>query len=200
MGTENRKKFAEKSVMRRTRSLNPWGYQEVTQYQSEVETFSKAFEKLFASAKYDKSDKKIHFFNLKNEEKATIDVTEFPSSSSGGSGSSISALTFDDGNLSITCTDGEVFSTDISGVVSDVEEKVDALQGVVDQLSADTQSLSQAVGEVRESSFTNVTYELDQEENEFKLNFYNMDNQEKDSVSLFDTDSQGNILMKGGSF
>ena len=65
---------------RKTRMYEPWGYQEENEYQSSGGILLDDLEKFFATAKYNKDDKKIHFYNKDDEEKGTIDVTEFSSS------------------------------------------------------------------------------------------------------------------------
>lgn len=72
MATQNRK----------TRMYEPWGYQEENNYESSENQFEIELNGLFASAKYDDSDKKIHFYNNDGEEliSSSIDTTEFASS------------------------------------------------------------------------------------------------------------------------
>ena len=65
---------------RRTRMYEPWGYREENDYQSSAGMLGDDLEKFFAKVAYDKNDQKIHFYNKDDEEKGTVDVTEFASS------------------------------------------------------------------------------------------------------------------------
>ena len=65
---------------RRTRMYEPWGYREENDYQSSAGMLGDDLEKFFARAEYNKKDQKIHFYNKDDEEKGSIDVTEFASS------------------------------------------------------------------------------------------------------------------------
>ena len=63
----------------RTRMYDPWGYQEENNYESSENQFEIELNGLFASATYDDSDKKIHFFNNDGNEisGSSIDTTQF---------------------------------------------------------------------------------------------------------------------------
>ena len=63
----------------RTRMYDPWGYQEENNYESSENQFEIELNELFASATYDDSDKKIHFFNNDGKEisGSSIDTTQF---------------------------------------------------------------------------------------------------------------------------
>ena len=63
----------------RTRMYDPWGYQEENNYESSENQFEIELNSLFASATYDDSDKKIHFFNNDGKEisGSSIDTTQF---------------------------------------------------------------------------------------------------------------------------
>lgn len=67
---------------KKTRMYEPWGYQEENNYESSENQFEIELNELFASAKYDDTDKKIHFFNNDGEELSgsSIDTTQFASS------------------------------------------------------------------------------------------------------------------------
>jgi len=60
---------------------SPWGYIEENDYESGENLFEAELDELFAGAKYNVEDKKIHFFNKDGDEVsgATIDTTEFAS-------------------------------------------------------------------------------------------------------------------------
>ena len=64
---------------KKTRMYEPWGYQEENNYESSETQFEIELNGLFASATYDDSDKKIHFFNNDGEELSgsSIDTTQF---------------------------------------------------------------------------------------------------------------------------
>lgn len=63
----------------KTRMYDPWGYQEENNYDSSENQFEIELNELFASATYDDSDKKIHFFNNDGKEisGSSIDTTQF---------------------------------------------------------------------------------------------------------------------------
>ena len=58
---------------------SPWGYQEEDNYQSSENQVELELNELFASASYNKDDKKIHFFNNDGKEfsGSSIDTTQF---------------------------------------------------------------------------------------------------------------------------
>jgi hypothetical protein len=64
---------------KKTRMYEPWGYQEENNYESSENQFEIELNELFASATYDDSDKKIHFFNNDGKEVSgsSIDTTQF---------------------------------------------------------------------------------------------------------------------------
>lgn len=161
--------------MRKSRWFSPWGYQEEMSYQSETEYFINSFDKMFSSVSYDKNQNKIIFKNTEGEEKGSLDVSEFVTS---GSGSSIKDVTYADGKITIECSDGKSFTVDISGLVADIGDEVD---------------------ELSEASFTAALYE-DDPPGTWSINYYNIDGTKKSSVKIFDTDSNGNILMSAGQF
>lgn len=63
----------------KTRMYDPWGYQEENNYESSENQFEIELNELFASATYDDSDKKIHFFNNDGKELSgsSIDTSLF---------------------------------------------------------------------------------------------------------------------------
>ena len=69
----------EKRV-RKTRMYEPWGYREEDHYSSNAGQLTDDLEKFFANVVYDSDDKHLHFYNKDNEEKVSIDVTEFSAS------------------------------------------------------------------------------------------------------------------------
>ena len=73
--------MAEIKKRRKTRMYEPWGYREENDYQSGENQFEKELNELFASASYNKDDKKIHFFNNDGLDLSgySIDTNEFAS-------------------------------------------------------------------------------------------------------------------------
>jgi predicted nucleic acid-binding Zn-ribbon protein len=101
---------------RRTRMYEPWGYREENEYQSSAGRLGDDLEKFFARAEYNKNDKLIHFYNKDDEEKGTIDVTEFASSV-------IESVSYDTTTkiLTIKFANGDVVNINIAELIDENE-------------------------------------------------------------------------------
>ena len=65
---------------RKTRMYEPWGYREENEYQSSAGMLSDDLEKFFARVEYNKDDEMLYFYNKDDEQKGSVDVSEFAAS------------------------------------------------------------------------------------------------------------------------
>lgn len=183
--------MAEKNKVNENKlDYEPWGFNSTVGYthRSCVQTV----EKFFVNAKYSKKDEKIHFFNVKGEETCSINVKEFSSDSIKGISydyvTKILVITYESGKeLEINLTDF------INSIVSKIEQDVESLSGTVEEIvNQEAQMLS--------IMFSDAEYEWDEENKKMVINFYNANNELKDSVELFDTNDVGEIMIEAGNF
>ena len=101
---------------RKTRMYEPWGYQEENNYESSGGQLMEDLDKFFADAKYNKNDKKIHFYNQDGEEKANIDVSDFATSV-------IDSVNYDSTTkiLTIKFANGDVISINLADLIDENE-------------------------------------------------------------------------------
>ena len=116
--------MAEIKKRRKTRMYEPWGYREENDYQSGENQFEKELNELFASASYNKDDKKIHFFNNDGLELSgsSIDTNEFASGV-------IESATYDKETkiLTIVFSNGDIVEINLADLI-DENEFADGLQ------------------------------------------------------------------------
>lgn len=125
---------------RKTRMYEPWGYREENDYQSGENQFEKELNELFASASYNKDDKKIHFFNNDGLELSgsSIDTNEFASGV-------IESASYDKTTkiLTIVFSNGDIVEINLADLI-DENEFADGLQvndGIVSiKLDAETEA------------------------------------------------------------
>lgn len=116
--------MAEIKKRRKTRMYEPWGYREENDYQSGENQFEKELNELFASASYNKDDKKIHFFNNDGLDLSgsSIDTNEFASGV-------IESATYDKETkiLTIVFSNGDIVEVNLADLI-DENEFADGLQ------------------------------------------------------------------------
>ena len=116
--------MAEIKKRRKTRMYEPWGYREENDYQSGENQFEKELNELFASASYNKDDKKIHFFNNDGLDLSgsSIDTNEFASGV-------IESATYDKETkiLTIVFSNGDIVEINLADLI-DENEFADGLQ------------------------------------------------------------------------
>ena len=116
--------MAEIKKRRKTRMYEPWGYREENDYQSGENQFEKELNELFASASYNKDDKKIHFFNNDGLDLSgsSIDTNEFASGV-------IESATYDKETkiLTIVFSNGDIVEINLAELI-DENEFADGLQ------------------------------------------------------------------------
>jgi len=129
---------------KRTRMYEPWGFREENDYISNSDRLITDLDKFFAKVEYNDEDKKIHFYNKDDEEKGSVDVTEFASTV-------VESATYDSETkiLTITFSNGDVVEINLAQLI-DESEFGDGLQvndGVVsvkiDEESEDFISVSE---------------------------------------------------------
>jgi len=205
------------TVIRRkkTRMLEPWGYQDQNNYQGVGDTIENEMDQFFADVKYESSDQKIHFYNDDGEEKGSIDVTEFAQSV-------IDHTEYDPATkqLKIYFSNGDVQTIDMSLLVDETDfadglsteedpsksgntiVKVKISDDSKDFLSVgpDGVSVSSGITDLEEKAFTNAELKWDADSNGFNLEYFNIKDNSKDTVKLFDTDDNGNVIFSAGQF
>jgi hypothetical protein len=116
--------MAEIKKRRKTRMYEPWGYREENNYQSDENQFDNELNELFASASYNKDDKKIHFFNNDGLDLSgsSIDTNEFASGV-------IESATYDKETkiLTIVFSNGDIVEINLADLI-DENEFADGLQ------------------------------------------------------------------------
>ena len=200
---------------RGTRLYEPWGYRDQNNYQGVGETIASEMDQFFADVKYESSDQKIHFYNDDGEEKGSIDVTEFAQSV-------IDHTEYDPvtKELRIYFSNGDVQVIDMSLLVDETDfadgllteddpsnpgntiVKVKVAEDSKDYLSVspDGVSASSGITELVEKAFTNAELKWDTDNNGFNIEYFNIKDNSKDVVKLFDTDENGNVLFTAGRF
>lgn len=103
---------------RKTRMYEPWGYQDENNYQGAETILDNELESFFAGTSYNKDDNKIYFTNKDGETKAELDVSEFVKSDS-----IIDKVEYKDGILTITFTNGDVITIDLTELIDENEFK-----------------------------------------------------------------------------
>jgi len=103
---------------RKTRLYEPWGYREENDYQSTESIHRDDLEKFFVDTSYSRDDNKIYFTNLDEKIVASIDVSEFIKSDS-----IIEKTEYNDGILTITFTNGDVITIDLTELLDENEFK-----------------------------------------------------------------------------
>ena len=96
----------------------PWGYQDENNYQGAETILDNELESFFAGTSYNKDDNKIYFTNKDGETKAELDVSEFVKSDS-----IIDKVEYKDGILTITFTNGDVITIDLTELLDENEFK-----------------------------------------------------------------------------
>ena len=99
---------------RKTRMYEPWGYQDENNYQGAETILDNELESFFAGTSYNKDDNKIYFTNKDGETKAELDVSEFVKSDS-----IIDKVEYNDGILTITFTNGDVITIDLTELLDE---------------------------------------------------------------------------------
>lgn len=130
--------MAEIKKRRKTRMYEPWGYREENNYQSDENQFENELNELFASASYNKDDKKIHFFNNDGLDLSgsSIDTNEFASGV-------IESATYDKETkiLTIVFSNGDIVEINLADLI-DENEFADGLQvnGGIVSIKLDSES------------------------------------------------------------
>ena len=185
--------MAEKNKVNENKlDYEPWGYNSTVGYSSKNSDVIRTVEKFFVNAKYSKKDEKIHFFNIKGDEKCSINVREFPSDS-------IAGISYDyvTKTLTITYESGKSFEINLTSLINSIVEKIEEN---IDVLSGTVEEIINKETELQNVTFTNVEYVWDKENNKMVLNFYNSNAELKDTVEIFNTNDIGEIMMQAGNF
>lgn len=173
----------------------PWGYREQGGY-SEKDPVVVSVEKFFANVRYSKRDEKIHFYNIKGEEKGVINVKEFPNdaikSTSYDAGTKILTIKYESGNI-VKLNLTTLINSIINSVLEKTQKDINTLSGAVEEI------INNEI-DIREKTFSNTEYVWDEGSNKMVLKFYNLNNELKDTVEIFDTNEVGDILMGAGIY
>jgi hypothetical protein len=103
---------------KKTRMYEPWGYQDENNYQSADIIHENDLDSFFADTKYVKDDNKIYFYNKDGNKVGELNVSDFVKSDS-----IIEKTEYKDGILTITFTNGDVISIDLTDLLDENEFK-----------------------------------------------------------------------------
>lgn len=106
------------ALKRKTRMYEPWGYRDENNYQSSEIIMENDFDSFFSDTKYVKDDNKIYFYNKDEKKVGELDVSEFVKSDS-----IIEKTEYSDGILTITFTNGDVITIDLTELLDENEFK-----------------------------------------------------------------------------
>jgi hypothetical protein len=170
----------------------PWGYRVDVGYTSKKTAINATIEKFFTNVKYSKKDEKIHFYNLKGEEKGSINVNDF--SSGVIKGTSYDAATK---ILTIKYENGKSVSFNLTPIINSIVEKIDenisVLSGTVEEIINNEMALQSA-------AFSDSEYVWDEDNKKMVIRFYNTNSELKDTIELFDTNDEGEVMIEAGKF
>ena len=96
----------------------PWGYVDENNYLSSEIIMENDLYEFFADTKYVKDDNKIYFYNKDGDKVGELDVSEFVKSDS-----IIEKTEYSDGILTITFTNGDVITIDLTELIDEDEFK-----------------------------------------------------------------------------
>lgn len=189
--------------MKGTRMYEPYGYREQYKYSSQRGVIEEFVDEFFTDVRYNKLDKKIHFSNVYGNEKVSIDVREFDTpgivNTTYDKTTRILTLELDNGNTE------EINLTEIIGQIEAslavlVEEEKNRAISVELVLKEMVEAIADGLAEISGNAIGKLTYEWDSENKEMVLKTYNVNEELKDTVGLFDTDEEGEILLEAGDF
>lgn len=190
---------------RKTRMYEPWGYREQNDYQGEADVIATEMNQFVSNVIYNESAGTLVFVNDEGEEKATIDVTKFAQAH-------VDHTEYDSATKTyyIYYTNGDVVELDFSELIDQFEAG--------DGLTADTEGklavkidpdsmpyLEVGPNGVRVTSaitnaFTDAELNWEADGNGFNIDFFNSKTNKMDTVKLFETDDNGNVLFSAGQF
>ena len=189
------------------RMYEPWGYRDQDRYLKRSGGGCCPTNDYFANAEYDKSDEKIHFYNDMDDEVCAIDVKDFPQAK-------VTSADYDESTkeLVVTFDNGDTVTIDLTSAVDGIEEYVlGKVDGEIESLSAAISSeearaisaetiLRDIISIVTNNAITNIECKWDETNLKMSLNLYNVRSELKDSVELFKTDENGEVILDGGRF
>ena len=103
---------------KKTRMYEPWGYQDENNYQSADIIHENDLDSFFADTQYVKDDNKIYFYNKDGNKVGELNVSDFVKSDS-----IIEKTEYKDGILTITFTNGDVITIDLTDLLDENEFK-----------------------------------------------------------------------------
>ena len=103
---------------KKTRMYEPWGYQDENNYQSADIIHENDLDSFFADTQYVKGDNKIYFYNKDGNKVGELNVSDFVKSDS-----IIEKTEYKDGILTITFTNGDVITIDLTDLLDENEFK-----------------------------------------------------------------------------
>lgn len=200
---------------RKTRMYEPWGYRDQNDYQGVGDVITTEMNQFAANAVYNPDDKNLHFLNDDGDEVFKVDVTQF-------SQSVVERTWYDEATktLHILFSNGDETVIDMSALA----DRNDFLDGLVteedpsdsgntfvkvkiaddskDYLSVSLSGVSVTSGLTgwEEHAFTNAELKWDENDQGFNIEYFNIKDNSKDIVKLFDTDENGNVLFSAGTF
>ena len=201
--------MAEIKRKRKTRMYEPWGYREQDAYLSEQGEIANNFEKVVSKIIYNESTGSLEFYNIDGDLLSgdTIDVTKF-------SQAHVDHTWFDQDTkiYYIYYTNGDVVELDMSDLI-DVSEAGDGLTADTEgrlaiklddgldtgeylTVGPDGLGVTSAIT----NAFTDAELNWEADANGFNIDYFNSKTNKMDTVKLFDTDENGNVLFSAGQF
>ena len=74
------------------------------------------------------------------------------------------------------------------------------LLNLIEQAIDNQVVMQETINKIKADAFTDVDYAWNEGDNKMSLNFYNSNDELKDSADLFDTNEVGEILFDAGNF
>lgn len=188
------------------RMYEPWGYRDQDKYLKRCGGGCCESNDCFVDVKYRSNKNKMYFYNEEGEEVGVVDVNEFPVPA-------VKDTSYDPSTeiLTINFLNGTKLEINLDVLVNGVNKLVEdetnrattvenTLLNLIEQAIDNQVVMQETINELKDGSFANVEYEWKQDEKKMSLNFYNSDNELKDSADLFETDENGDILFNAGDF
>lgn len=201
---------------RKTRMYEPWGYRDQNDYQGVGDVIASEMNVMFSGVKYNAEDKKIHFYNNDGEELSgnSIDVTQFAQSV-------VERTWYDEDTktLHILFSNGDETVIDMTAL-ADRNDFLDGLMTEEDpsdsgntlvkvkiaddskdylSVSMSGVSINSGITELEEKAFTHAELDWNDDESGFNINYYNIKNNQKETITLFETDENGNVPIGPGA-
>ena len=188
------------------RMYEPWGYRDQDKYQKRTCEGCCESTDYFVDVEYKSTKNKIYFYNEDGDEVGSVDVSEFPIPS-------VNSTSYDPSTeiLTINFVNGTKLEINLDVLVNGVNKLVEdetnratsvenTLLNLIEQAIDNQVVMQETINKIKADAFTDVDYAWNEGDNKMSLNFYNSNDELKDSADLFDTNEVGEILFDAGNF